>query len=59
MAEESREDRFGLSLEMGKVDPDFMPELTGEDPNFMEKFAAANGIKFVDDTKRPKKPAAD
>ena len=37
---------------MGKVDPDFMPELTAEDPDFMEKFAAANGIKFVDGTKR-------
>jgi hypothetical protein len=36
-----------------------MPELTGEDPNFMEKFAAANGIKFVDGTKKTKKPAAD
>lgn len=59
MAEESRDDRFGTPLEMGKVDPDFMPELTGEDPDFMEKFAAANGIKFVDDTKKPKKPAVD
>ena len=50
---ETYQDRFSAPSVMGKVDPDFMPELTAEDPDFMEKFAAANGIKFVDGTKRP------
>ena len=49
---ETYEDRFSAPSVMGKVDPDFMPELTAEDPDFMEKFAAANGIEFVDGTKK-------
>ena len=52
MAKKARDDRFSTPPSMGKVDGDYMPELTAKDPDFMEKFALANGIKFVDDTKK-------
>ena len=49
---EAYDDRFSARPVMGKVDSDYMPELTADDPDFMEKFAAANGIKFVDGIKK-------
>lgn len=49
MAKKARDERFSTPPAMGESD--YMPELKADDPDFMEKFAAANGIKFVDTTR--------
>ncbi len=50
MGKKARDDRFSTPPAMGESD--YMPELKADDPDFMEKFAAANGIKFTNNVKK-------